>query len=67
MRNSDVSSFGVLQGVKVLSTGVAYAGPFIATLMGEVGTNVIHTENPKGALPILGLADTDGILDELRV
>jgi len=45
MRSRDIPQFGVLQGVKVLSTGTAYAGPFAATLLGEIGAEVIHVEN----------------------
>lgn len=39
--------FGVLAGVKVIVCGSAIAGPVGATLMGEIGAQVIHFESPK--------------------
>jgi crotonobetainyl-CoA:carnitine CoA-transferase CaiB-like acyl-CoA transferase len=41
----DVPSFGFLSGVKVLSTGSAFAAPVAATVMGENGATVIHAES----------------------
>lgn len=37
--------FGALEGVKVVVSGVAYAGPFAASLMGDYGADVISVES----------------------
>lgn len=37
--------FGSLEGVKVLVSGVAYAGPFAASLMADYGAEVLSIEN----------------------
>lgn len=47
MRADQIPQFGVMQNVKVLSSGAGYAGPFAATLMGELGANVIGVEPPN--------------------
>ena len=39
--------FGVMEGVKILVCGGAIAGPFGATLLGEIGAEVVHFESPK--------------------
>ncbi|MEG0779284.1 MAG: bile acid CoA-transferase BaiF [Oscillospiraceae bacterium] len=39
--------FGTLAGVKILVCGGAIAGPFGATLLGEIGAEVVHFESPK--------------------
>lgn len=43
-----IKSFGTLQGIKVLSTGSAFAGPFAPTLFAENGAEVIHVESSAG-------------------
>lgn len=40
-------SFGPLQGVRVISSGVFIAQPFAAGLAAELGAEVIHVERPK--------------------
>jgi L-carnitine CoA-transferase len=45
VKSGTVPQFGVLQGVRVLSSGSALAGPVAATLMAELGANVIHVES----------------------
>jgi L-carnitine CoA-transferase len=40
-------SFGPLQGVRVISSGVFIAQPFAAGLIAEMGAEVIHVERPK--------------------
>jgi len=43
-----VPKFGPLEGVRVVSTGVLVAQPFIGTKLGEFGAEVIHVERPGG-------------------
>lgn len=38
-------NFGALEGVKVLVSGVAYAGPFAASLMADYGAEVLSIES----------------------
>ena len=40
-------SFGVLKGVKVFVTGTNIAGPFAASIMAEMGAQVIQVEAPN--------------------
>ena len=40
-------SFGPLQGVRIISSGVFIAQPFAAGLAAELGAEVIHVERPK--------------------
>jgi len=44
-KHSEIPQFGTLSGVRVVSTGIAIAGPFAATLMAEQGADVIWVEN----------------------
>ncbi|MPZ60919.1 MAG: hypothetical protein GEU93_06415 [Propionibacteriales bacterium] len=39
---------GPLGGVRVLDVGTLIAGPFTATLLGELGADVIKLEHPRG-------------------
>ena len=39
--------FGVLSSVKVLMTGTNIAGPFAASIMAEMGAQVIQVEAPN--------------------
>lgn len=48
MKRDEIPAFGVLRDVNVVSTGAAYAGPAAATLLAELGANVIHVENVGG-------------------
>lgn len=43
----DVPGFGFLEGVKVVFTGQAVAGPFAAEMWAENGADVIWIENPR--------------------
>ncbi len=42
------SSDGPLKGLKVLDVASLFAGPVIATLLGDFGADVIKVEHPKG-------------------
>lgn len=44
-KHTDIPQFGTLSGVRVVSAGIAIAGPFAATLMAEQGADVIWVEN----------------------
>ena len=46
--------FGVMEGVKILVCGGAIAGPFGATLLGEIGAEVVHFESPKNPDSVRG-------------
>ena len=43
-----VPAFGPLEGVRVVSTGVIIAQPYIGTKLAEFGAEVIHVERPGG-------------------
>lgn len=42
------SGTGALAGVKVVDIATLFAGPLIATLMGDLGAEVIKVEHPRG-------------------
>lgn len=44
----ETSTFGPLQGVRVLNLSQAIAGPFACAMLGDLGADVIGIENPKG-------------------
>ena len=41
-------AFGPLAGIRVVSTGVLVAQPYIGTKLAEFGAEVIHVERPGG-------------------
>ena len=43
-----IPRFGPLEGIRVVSTGVLIAQPYIGTKLGEFGAEVIHVERPGG-------------------
>jgi len=43
-----IPKFGPLEGIRVVSTGVFIAEPYIGTKLGEFGAEVIHVERPSG-------------------
>jgi crotonobetainyl-CoA:carnitine CoA-transferase CaiB-like acyl-CoA transferase len=43
-----IPKFGPLEGIRVVSTGILIAQPFIGTKLGEFGAEVIHVERPGG-------------------
>jgi crotonobetainyl-CoA:carnitine CoA-transferase CaiB-like acyl-CoA transferase len=43
-----VPAFGPLQGIRVVSSGIIVAQPYIGTKLAEFGAEVIHVERPGG-------------------
>jgi crotonobetainyl-CoA:carnitine CoA-transferase CaiB-like acyl-CoA transferase len=43
-----IPKFGPLEGIRVVSTGIFIAQPYIGTKLGEFGAEVIHVERPGG-------------------
>ena len=39
---------GPLHGVRVVDAATIYAGPMVATLLGDFGADVIKVEHPRG-------------------
>jgi crotonobetainyl-CoA:carnitine CoA-transferase CaiB-like acyl-CoA transferase len=50
-----VPPFGSLEGIRVISTGIIVAQPYIGTKLAEFGAEVIHVERPGGD-PYRGMA-----------
>lgn len=48
MRRTEIQQEGLLQGVRVISTGVIVAGPLASGLMAEFGAEVLHIESALG-------------------
>lgn len=46
-KSEEIPDFGLLHGVKVLSTGTVAAEPYAATLMAEHGADVVQVENAR--------------------
>lgn len=47
MKFDEYPEFGVLSGVKVLTTGVNIAGPYAGSIMAEMGAKVLQVEHPN--------------------
>src|SRR5437868_1730986 len=43
-----IPKFGPLEGIRVVSSGIFIAQPYIGTKLGEFGAEVIHVERPGG-------------------
>ena len=56
--------FGPLEGIRVTSTGIIAAQPFMATKMADFGAETIHVERPGGdpyrIIPPLMTTGTEG-------
>jgi crotonobetainyl-CoA:carnitine CoA-transferase CaiB-like acyl-CoA transferase len=51
---------GALDGIRVLDIGTRIGAPFAATLLGELGADVIKIEDPDGGDPMRALPPFDG-------
>src|SRR6266850_7208992 len=67
-----IPSFGPLTGIRVVSTGIIVAQPYIGTKMAEFGAEVIHVERPggdpyRGMAPLLTRGPREHICDEAEI
>ena len=46
--STEAASSGPLSDIRVIDIGHVLAGPFAATLLGDLGADVIKVENPRG-------------------
>lgn len=65
MKTNELPSFGPLHGVKVVHMTSAIAGPFAATMLADMGADVIGIENPSGRDPSRPFAFSKGMGQEL--
>jgi crotonobetainyl-CoA:carnitine CoA-transferase CaiB-like acyl-CoA transferase len=47
-RQKDPEAQGPLKGLRVIDVGMVFAGPLVATNLGDLGADVIKVEHPKG-------------------
>jgi crotonobetainyl-CoA:carnitine CoA-transferase CaiB-like acyl-CoA transferase len=67
-----IPSFGPLTGIRVVSTGIIVAQPYIGTKMAEFGAEVIHVERPggdpyRGMTPLLTRGPREHSCDEAEI
>ncbi len=65
MKTSELPSFGPLHGVRVVHMTTAIAGPFAATMLADMGADVIGIENPKARDPSRPFFISKGMGQEL--
>lgn len=59
-QNDQVSSGGPLSGLRVLDIATVYAGPFAATLLGDMGADVVKVEQPGPGDSLRGMGPFSG-------
>jgi crotonobetainyl-CoA:carnitine CoA-transferase CaiB-like acyl-CoA transferase len=67
-----IPAFGPLTGIRVVSTGIIVAQPYIGTKMAEFGAEVIHVERPggdpyRGMAPLLTRGPREHSCDEAEI
>src|SRR5208283_2107872 len=67
-----IPRFGPLEGIRVISTGIIVAQPYMATKMAEFGAEVIHVERPggdpyRGMVPLLSRGPREHSCDEAEI
>jgi crotonobetainyl-CoA:carnitine CoA-transferase CaiB-like acyl-CoA transferase len=67
-----VPPFGPLEGIRVVSTGIIVAQPYIGTKLAEFGGEVIHVERPggdpyRGMAPLLTRGPREHSCDEAEI
>ena len=67
-----VPPFGPLEGIRVVSTGIIVAQPYIGTKLAEFGAEVIHVERPggdpyQGMAPLLTRGPREHSCDEAEI
>src|SRR5579859_5145764 len=67
-----IPTFGPLTGIRVVSTGIIVAQPYIGTKMAEFGAEVIHVERPGGdpyrvMAPLLNRGPREHSCDEAEI
>jgi crotonobetainyl-CoA:carnitine CoA-transferase CaiB-like acyl-CoA transferase len=67
-----VPPFGPLEGIRVVSTGIIVAQPYIGTKLAEFGAEVIHVERPggdpyRGMAPLLTRGPREHSCDEAEI
>jgi len=67
-----IPKFGPLQGIRVASSGIHIAQPYIGTKMAEFGAEVIHVERPggdpyRGMPPLLTRGPREHSADEAEI
>lgn len=66
VKQTDIPSFGLLKGIRVVVAAVSTAGPFAGQLFAENGADVIWLEPPKGIDPYRWTNDGWGVENEHR-
>ncbi|MGH8056591.1 MAG: CaiB/BaiF CoA transferase family protein, partial [Candidatus Entotheonellia bacterium] len=67
-----IPKFGPLEGIRVVSTGIIVAQPYIGTKLAEFGAEVIHVERPggdpyRGMAPLLTRGPREHSCDEAEI